>query len=90
MPTKYKALLREKAALDNKIAEAYGSTRLDAIDAARQMVQQHELTPGDLFGPNWPKNPKHLYRNPKTGQTWAGRGRLPRWLEGQDRKLFEI
>ncbi|WP_333906851.1 H-NS histone family protein [Delftia acidovorans] len=90
MPTKYKALLREKAEFDNKIAEAYGATRLDAIDAARQVVQQHELTPGDLFGPTRPKNPKHLYRNPKTGQTWSGRGRLPRWMEGQDRKLFEI
>ncbi|WP_080405720.1 H-NS histone family protein [Burkholderia ubonensis] len=32
--------------------------------------------------------PKPKYWNPKTGETWSGRGRAPRWLEGQDRTRF--
>jgi DNA-binding protein H-NS len=31
-----------------------------------------------------------LYRDPKTGATWSGRGRQPRWLEGHDRDEFLI
>ncbi|MFS4516832.1 H-NS family nucleoid-associated regulatory protein [Delftia tsuruhatensis] len=54
------------------------------------MVQQHDLNHRDLFGSAWPKNSKHLCRNQKTGCTWSGRGRVPRWIEGRDRKPFEV
>lgn len=30
------------------------------------------------------------YRDPATGKTWAGRGRAPKWIEGQDRSAFLI
>ncbi|WP_419465612.1 H-NS family nucleoid-associated regulatory protein [Burkholderia diffusa] len=30
------------------------------------------------------------YRDPKTGATWTGRGRTPRWLIGQDLNRFAI
>lgn len=88
MSSKYKALMRERAALDAKIAEYYGARKLDAIDDARKLVKDHDLKPGDLFVPDKPANVR--YRNPKTGETWTGRGRAPRWIEGRDRKPFEI
>lgn len=88
MTNKYKSLLRDRDALDAQIAEYYGAMRLDAIDAARQLVKQHELKLGDLFPPE--RLPKARYQNPKTGETWSGRGRTPRWIEGLDRKQFEI
>ncbi|MBB5429708.1 DNA-binding protein H-NS [Paraburkholderia atlantica] len=31
-----------------------------------------------------------IYRDPKTGATWSGRGRVPRWMDGQDRADFLI
>ncbi|KEH13782.1 histone family protein nucleoid-structuring protein H-NS [Delftia sp. 670] len=88
MSRKYKSLMQEKAALDAKIAEHYGAMRLDAIDAARDLVKQHHLKVCDLFALNTPINAR--YRNPKTGETWTGRGRPPRWIEGRDRKPFEV
>ncbi|WP_428145885.1 H-NS family nucleoid-associated regulatory protein [Delftia acidovorans] len=88
MSSKYKALMRERAALDAKIAEYYGAMKLNAIDAARQLVKDHELRAEELFVPDKPPNAR--YRNPKTGETWTGRGRAPRWIEGRDRKPFEI
>lgn len=88
MSRKYKSLMQEKAALDAKIAEHYGAMRLDAIDAARQLVKDHDLRAQELFVPDTPPNAR--YRNPKTGETWTGRGRQPRWIEGRDRKPFEI
>jgi DNA-binding protein H-NS len=41
------------------------------------------------------KKVKPLYKNPKTGETWSGRGRLARWLAaaekaGRDRADFLI
>ena len=30
------------------------------------------------------------YRDPETGKTWAGRGRLPSWLVGKDKEAFKM
>ena len=30
------------------------------------------------------------YRNPSTGETWTGRGKAPKWIEGRDRSSFII
>ncbi|WP_408427762.1 H-NS family nucleoid-associated regulatory protein [Paraburkholderia fungorum] len=30
------------------------------------------------------------YRDPRTGKTWCGRGRSPRWIQGEDRTPFLI
>jgi len=30
------------------------------------------------------------YRDPRTGKTWSGRGRAPRWIQGEDRTPFLI
>lgn len=30
------------------------------------------------------------YRDDATGETWTGRGRTPRWLEGKDKNQFLI
>lgn len=88
MSRKYKSLMQEKAALDAQIAEHYVAMRLDAIDAARALVKHHDLKVGDFFALNTPPNAR--YRNPTTGETWTGRGRTPRWIEGRDRKPFEV
>ncbi|WP_174419457.1 H-NS histone family protein [Burkholderia diffusa] len=33
---------------------------------------------------------KAKYWNPKTGQTWSGRGRIPKWLVGRDLDAYRI
>lgn len=30
------------------------------------------------------------YRNPATGETWTGRGKAPKWIEGKDRSGYLI
>jgi DNA-binding protein H-NS len=30
------------------------------------------------------------YRDPATGQTWTGRGKAPKWIDGKDRNQFVI
>lgn len=35
-------------------------------------------------------NVQAKYRDPSSGQTWSGRGRSPRWLDGKNRVDFLI
>jgi DNA-binding protein H-NS len=30
------------------------------------------------------------YRDPRSGKTWNGRGRSPRWIQGENRTSFLI
>ncbi len=30
------------------------------------------------------------YANPQTGETWTGRGRAPKWIDGKDRTKYAI
>jgi DNA-binding protein H-NS len=30
------------------------------------------------------------FKNPEAGETWTGRGRAPRWLDGKDKEQFCI
>ncbi|KVK72542.1 H-NS histone [Burkholderia cepacia] len=36
------------------------------------------------------KQIKPKFWDPKTGVTWSGRGRTPRWLIGKDQEMFRI
>lgn len=47
---------------------------------------------GARSGAGQPKGPQPaLYRDPKTGSTWSGRGRAPGWIAGaEDRRKFLI
>ncbi|KVM89592.1 H-NS family nucleoid-associated regulatory protein [Burkholderia stagnalis] len=36
------------------------------------------------------KRIKPKYWDPKTGVTWSGRGRTPRWLVGKDPEMFRV
>ena len=37
-----------------------------------------------------PKSVAVKYRDDATGETWTGRGRPPRWLDGKDKNQFLI
>lgn len=93
----YKELLKQREALELQIAEARESELRDAISRVRALVAEFALTADDVFPSKGRKGgsakgskvaPK--YRDPATGQTWTGRGKAPKWLEGQDRGRFAI
>ena len=71
--------------------------KIDEIDRTIQsLIAEFELTPQDVFPPARSRStvagtkvaPK--YRDPATGQTWTGRGKPPKWIQGQDRAKFAI
>jgi DNA-binding protein H-NS len=65
-----------------------------AVQQIRDLMQEYGITVDDLQ----PRGKKGAakktgtaqFRNPQTGDTWSGRGRMPNWLHGQDREQFRV
>ena len=62
---------------------------------AKAIIEQYGLSASDLFsrkagvkGGGGKVAPK--YRNPSTGETWTGRGKAPKWIDGKDRSNYLI
>lgn len=59
-------------------------------------MQQHGVTVDDLASGRRAKPAKikdtvaAQFKNPEPGETWTGRGRAPRWLNGKDKEQFRI
>ena len=101
MTNSYKELLKQREALEQAIATARAHELSEAITKARELVAEFGLTVQDVFpsgrGASKSGNkassgnkvaPK--YRDPATGQSWTGRGKAPKWIEGRDRSSFVI
>jgi len=87
-----------------KIAElqkAAENARKNEIAQAKEQIagimREYGLTLADLgpavkaVKPVKPRAPVPMkYRDDKTGQTWTGRGRAPKWLEGRKKEDFLI
>ncbi len=88
-------LLAQKAALDAQIEAARKSENAEAIAQVKALVAEHGLTQQDVFGgakrgrkASGSVAPK--YKDPISGNTWSGRGKAPKWIEGQDRGQYSI
>ena len=88
-----------------KLAEAKRNDKLSEvrqalIERTRAEAEQLGLSMDDLFPSRQAtrttptgrqrKTAEPKYRNPETGETWAGRGRSPAWLEGKNREDYLI
>jgi len=98
MTQSYKELLAQREALEKAIAIARQTEISSAVAKVRELVAEFGLTPQDIFPTRGVKSgvvkasgkvaPK--YRDPSTGQTWTGRGKAPKWIDGKDRSQFVI
>ncbi|WP_333968798.1 H-NS histone family protein [Burkholderia orbicola] len=74
-------------------AEALRQQEVAAVvTEIREQVAEFGLTAEDIFGrkrsTHTPLAP--MYRDPKTGATWSGRGKPPAWIAGKNRNRFLI
>lgn len=68
------------------------------IDEIKLKIEAYGLTAADLGLSTAPRRGRPArkaplppkYRNPKTGETWSGRGKPPKWIAGKNRTRFEI
>lgn len=98
MSQTYKELLQQKEALELAIAQARQNEIASAVSKVRELIAEYGLSPQDIFPGRANKSGvaksgskvAAKYRDPATGQTWTGRGKAPKWIEGQDRAPFTI
>jgi DNA-binding protein H-NS len=95
MPS-YKQLTAQLEKLHKEVAAAREKEIAEAILEIKAKIAEYEITAEELGFSNRrtggarkrPLPPR--YRNPKTGETWSGRGRAPGWLAGKNRDRFLI
>lgn len=75
-------LLLQKEQLEKEIAEVSRRDRLNALNTCRELIKKFDLQPAELglkrIMRKGAATPKYMGPN---GQTWAGRGRKPIWLQ---------
>ena len=92
----YKQLTAQLEKLHKEVAAAREKEIAQAIAEIKEKIVEYDLTPEELGFSSKPaasgrKAPAPAkYRNPKTGETWSGRGRSPAWLAGKNRERFLI
>lgn len=59
--------------------EEYGITASDLGFRDRSEVERSTRTPAKI-----------KYREPSTGKTWSGRGKMPKWLIGQNKDQYLV
>jgi len=87
-----KELLAQKAALEEQIDRIRAEERKNALASAIELITTFGLTSEELF-PIKKATSKSVavkYRDPQTGQTWSGRGRAPKWLDGHKKDDFKV
>jgi DNA-binding protein H-NS len=98
MTTSYKELLAQRESLEQAIAQARQNEISAAVAKVRELVSEFGLTAQDVFPGRSAKSASTKavskvaakYRDPATGQTWTGRGKAPKWIDGKDRAPFVI
>lgn len=98
MAQTYKELIQQREALELAIAQARQNEISSAVAKVRELVAEYGLTAQDIFPGRAGKSlavksvskVAAKYRNAETGQTWTGRGKAPKWIEGKDRNPFVI
>ncbi|MDR7049408.1 DNA-binding protein H-NS [Duganella sp. 3397] len=89
----YKAKIAE---LENLAENARKNEVTKAKEQIATIMRDYGLTMADLGTVAKAKPVKTRapvptkYRDEATGQTWTGRGRAPKWLEGKDKNQFLI
>ena len=90
----YKAKIAE---LENLAESARKAELTSAKEKIATIMREFGLTIADLGGAAKPAKPVKTrapvpmkYRDEATGQSWTGRGRAPKWLEGKDKNDYLI
>ena len=94
--TSYAEYVEQIAKLQS-LAEAARKNEInDAIQKIKDLMRLHGVTVADLSSARSAKLTKAKgavaaqFKNPESGETWTGRGRAPRWLDGKDKEQFRI
>lgn len=91
----YKDLQSQIEKLQKQAEQARDKEISAVVGQIRGLMTEYGIQPSDLGitskkkrKSTTPAPPK--FANPQTGETWTGRGRAPKWIDGKDRTKFAI
>jgi len=96
--SQYSELKAQIARLQAQAEDARRAEVAEVIAMIRERIEEYGLSAEDLgfaTAARRGRPPKKAplpprYRDPKTGATWSGRGKPPKWIAGKNRERFEI
>ncbi len=94
--TSYAEYVEQIAKLQSLAEAARQNEIAGAMQQIKSLMGQYGITVADLTSSRKPRTVSSKgavaaqFRNPETGDTWTGRGRAPRWLDGKDKEQFRI
>ena len=94
--TSYAEYVEQIAKLQTLAEAARQDEIAGAVQQIKSLMQQYGISIDDLSSGRRhrmvsSKGPVAAqFKNPETGETWTGRGRAPRWLDGKDREAYRI
>jgi DNA-binding protein H-NS len=87
-------LVQQREEIEKQIREIRAAEQSEALAKVRNLIRLHGLQVTDVFERKAATKPAAKvapkYRDPATGNTWAGRGRSPAWFDATRKHLFEI
>lgn len=90
-------LIKQKEALEAQIEATRKAELSDAISKVKALVAEHGLKASDIFKREKSANKVSgrskvaaKYYDPSSGNSWSGRGKEPKWLQGKDRLRYLI
>lgn len=96
MTSTYAELKKQIAELEQAAHAARKAETAEAISKIQTIMMDYGLTVADIDNKGKTKSLKSKvtvpvqFMNPETNQTWTGRGRVPRWLDGKDREQYRV
>jgi DNA-binding protein H-NS len=96
--SQYAELKAQIAKLQAQADEARRAELATVVADIRQKIAEFGLSATDLGFPQGARRgrpPKKAplppkYRDPKSGATWSGRGKPPKWIAGKNRDRFTL
>ncbi|WP_230943187.1 H-NS family nucleoid-associated regulatory protein [Burkholderia vietnamiensis] len=90
----YQQLTAELKTLNKRIERAWQAERRNVLQQIRELMTTWDIQSNELRryrrGTYKTKPVVPKYRDPVSGKTWSGRGRIPAWIAGKDRAVFLI
>lgn len=96
--SQYSELKAQIVKLQAQAEEARRTELADVVASIREKIAEYGLSAQDLgfaVAAKRGRPPKKAplparYQDPKTGSTWSGRGKPPKWIAGKNRERFLI
>ncbi len=93
MSETYADLVAKRDAITKEIEKLKAAEKRKVILSIKAMMEEFDITPPDLRPARTSVVRKSVaikFADAGSGNTWTGRGKTPKWLQGKDKALFQV